>query len=335
MPLFPVIDIESLVQENDKTRVDVSKSYAAGVPDISLIEVTPSLSVADPIDVTELGYLDWQFEFKIDVTSANNKVDFVEAGAPLVATLDAGEYSLSELATEIATQMTTSGALTYTGAASGDVVTISASGNFSILGVTGANVGGASVLASIGFIEDTALAASATGEQVKQITKTISVRVANETEERTITREIQVISELADKLFSSDDRLRKHESDVMKYLPEGRATFKDVHRRAQTLILAWLDTQGFIDNLGDKITVDAFVDTEEVAEWSTMMTMRLIFESVHNAKDDVFEAKAKKYTELENFYRNRATIKMDLDQDGVADAVAERLDTRSCVVVRR
>lgn len=356
MPLFPVIDIESLVQEEDKTRIDVAKSYASGSAAITAMAVSPSVGVM-PVDVFENGYLDWQYPFEVSVLAAstsNNKLDFAEDGVPFVATLDDGEYTLADLAQEIATQMSAVGTLVYeTSVSAANAITITANGAFQLLGATGDNVDGASVLAAIGVTTDTVAKVTVTGEDIERITKKITLTVGNDEVvtpgdpnalpnpipdvllTKTIIREIEVVSELADKLFSADDRLRKHESDIMKYLSEGRATFKDVHRRVQTLILAWLDTQGFIDNLGRKLTLKRITDIEEAAEWATMMALRLIFESVRTAADDIFALKAKKYEGLEDFYRNRATLKIDLNQDGVADAITERLDIRSCVVVRR
>ncbi len=153
-------------------------------------------------------------------------------------------------------------------------------------------------------------------------------------ETATIERDVQIVSATKDKLFSCDDDLRTHESDILKYVPDGRATFLDVHRRAQKLILDWLDTQGFCDFNGDKFTLDSITKPEEFSEWSTMMALRLIFEGVSNAVDDVFAQKAKRYQKQEDFYRNRAVVRLDLNSDGQTD-VTEKLDIRSCVVVRR
>jgi hypothetical protein len=118
-------------------------------------------------------------------------------------------------------------------------------------------------------------------------------------------------------------------------LTDGRATFKDVHRRAQTLILAWLDTEGYVDYFTDKITLKRIGDISDVTEWATFMALRLIFEGVQNAVKDVFEKKAATYQEREDFYRKRAVIKIDLNQDGKADKWTERVDVRSCRVMRR
>ncbi len=334
MPLFPVIDIESLVQEEDKTRIDVAKSYASGTPEITLLEVKPSKSV-DAIDVTEAGYLDWQYGFTFEIDALNDKIDFSEGGSQLTATLATGDYTLEDLAAEIESKMLAAGALTYEVSVSAtNALVIEAEGDFELLTESGTHAE-LNPLPDLGLSGDQDSASTYTGEEIDRISKKISLTVENDDGSRTITRTIQVVSELADKLFSSDDRLRKHESDIMKYLPEGRATYKDVHRRAQTLILAWLDTNGFIDNRGLKLTLARFTDVEEMTEWSTMMTLRLIFENMKTANDDIFATKSKKYEGLEDFYRNRATIKVDLNRDGSADAIVERLDIRSCLVVRR
>lgn len=344
MPLFPVLDIETLVQEEDKTRINVAGSYASGTTAITVIEVTPSL-LGDAVDVTTDGYLDWQYPFTFEIDDSNKYIDFVEAGTAFAAILTEGEYTLTELVAEIQLQMRAVSTLTYVVSLSDlNEITVAAESEFSLLVTTGDNVA-VSIVSELGFSEDQSGEQTYTGDAVERITKIISLRVENaelvgEGEEaiplsRTITREIQVVSELSDRLFSSDDKLRKHEADIMRYVPEGRATFKDVHRRAQTLILAWLDTEGYIDNRGLKLTLARLTDTEEVTEWATMMALRLIFESIKNAKDDVFSEKAKKYQGLEDFYRNRATIKVDLNRDGTADPIIERLDIRSCSVVRR
>lgn len=160
---------------------------------------------------------------------------------------------------------------------------------------------------------------------------TVSVRL-NGTE--VSTKQIEVISEAEDNLFSSDDQLRKHEHDILKYIPAGRASFKDVHRRAQTLIIAWLNKEGYIDDFGDAYNPSRFVSNIDVAEWSCMMALRLIMESMSNAVDDVFAKKAQSYQKLETFYQNRSVIRLDKNQNGTVEDF-EATDVRTCIVVRR
>lgn len=244
MPLFPVLDLESLVQENDKTRLDGSKSYASGTTPITKLEIQPS---TDEVfyDVTETnGCLDWQFAYPTDEGTPAAGVDFL-------------------------------------------------------------------------------------------VTLRVTTGEGEATETKEVTKPIKVITATTDMLFSTDDRLRKHETDIMRFVPEGRATFKDVHRRAQGLIMAWLDTEGYIDNYFDKLTIARLKDLEEVSEWATMMTLRLIFEGISNAPDDVYRLKARKYEGLEAFYRGRANLKVDVNKDGQLDVINERLDIRTARAVRR
>ena len=42
MPLFPALDIEEKVQENDKTRLNASKSFVSGGTTLALIKIKPS-----------------------------------------------------------------------------------------------------------------------------------------------------------------------------------------------------------------------------------------------------------------------------------------------------
>ena len=59
--IFPVLELESVVQVNDRTRLNAGKTYIS--PDeaaITLIEIQPAASEAF-IDVTSNRYLDWQY----------------------------------------------------------------------------------------------------------------------------------------------------------------------------------------------------------------------------------------------------------------------------------
>ncbi len=49
------------------------------------------------------------------------------------------------------------------------------------------------------------------------------------------------------------------------------------------------------------------------------MTLRLIFEGISNAVDDVFALKAQRYSSEEIRARHRAVIRIDIDGDGTVD----------------
>ncbi len=230
MAIFPNLIVEPVVQVNDRTRLDASKSFVTQDEDaISSIEIRPSSSESF-INVTTDKYLDW-------------------------------EYAASGTET-ITTRI---------------------------------------------------IAGSATGE---------------------IETEIQVITANDDYLYSNDSDLQMQESDIMKWVKDGRNSYKDLHRRAQTLILNHLRKQGYVDVNGDPYTKEAIVDIEEVKQWSTFIVLRIIFDSISNAVDDVFAAKSKYYKGQEVEWRNQAVLRLDTDGDGVVDD-GEQVDIQSGVVVRR
>lgn len=150
----------------------------------------------------------------------------------------------------------------------------------------------------------------------------------------TATAAITAVTEAADKLFSSDAKLKQHQSDIHKFLPEGRSSFRFQHRRAQTLMLDWLAKEGYTDSRGERLTKSALVVTEDVESWATFTCLRLIYEDASNATDDVFAAKAKTYDGLAKAARDRSVLGLDEDGDGVAE-VQEGINTRGATVVRR
>ncbi len=148
---------------------------------------------------------------------------------------------------------------------------------------------------------------------------TVSVQIFDGTTTTTETKVMTVISVEDDNLFSSDYDLLGQEPDIMRFLPNGRNSFLDVHRAAQTKILQWLDHQGYTDSEDAKLTKESVVDVTEVQEWSTYLALRLIFEANSNAVDDIFRKKAEYYEDMELKAKNRAFLRLDYDGDGEVD----------------
>jgi hypothetical protein len=165
--------------------------------------------------------------------------------------------------------------------------------------------------------------------------QTITVRVqAGMGASAEIQRSILVLSESQDKLFSFDEDLRLHEPDILKWVVDGRSSFKDVHRRAQYTIIKWLDKEGYVDVYAKPFTKDAIINIEEVRQWSTFVALRLIFEGISNAIDDVFSVKAKQYKGKEVEWRKRALLRLDIDGDGKVEDY-EGIDPAYGFVARR
>ncbi len=167
-------------------------------------------------------------------------------------------------------------------------------------------------------------------------TKTASCRVTVGTgmgaTTTTKTFTLSVVDATDDMLFSDDKMLVGLEHDIMKYVPQGRSSFLNVHRKAQKLILAWLDENGHWDQNGDRLTAAAIVDLEEVKHWSAALTMQLIFQSVSNDPNDIFSVKAKQYESMAVSHRNRSILRLDVTGDGtIGDGEGKRLSTLDLV----
>jgi hypothetical protein len=321
--------------------LNAAKSFVSDGAAITLVRIKPSKSEAFQTVTTDK-FLDWQYTNTVDVDATNNKLDFsivsVSAGAPLVATLTTGNYTLLALTAELVAKMD----LAIMGAGGGAFITVEVSGDKFILGSSsamtlaiesGANAA-VSIYPHIGFTgEDLTGLVEYTGALVETVEKVISLEVTSGSA-TTITRAIAILSEARDMLYSTDARLAVHEPDILQYVFQGRATFKNVHRRAQELVLAWLDKEGFVDVYDNKYTKASLVLTEELQEWGTFLALRLIYEGISNAIDDVFDRKAKKYKGMEVEHRARAVLRLDVDGDGES-AIGEQIDIRSGIVVRR
>lgn len=326
--IFANLEIEQKIQLSDKTRLSAAKSFITVDNDaLTSILIKPgddetSIEVfnSDP----EQMFLDWEFvAWKIDIDATNNKIDFNEGGADLVATLSSGTYSLSSLLTETVLKLTAAGANTYTfDVDPNDKVTINSTGSFIFLPIGGENKA-VSILPTLGFLEDAGSASSVTGKRVEYLTRRVTV-IASDGEDAAETKKtIKVYSIDGDKLFSNDADLRLHEADILKYVPPGRNTFMDVHRRSQDMIMQWLDKEGYVDVYDEKFTKAAIVDIEEVRQWSTFITLRLISEGIRTAADDIWSDKAKSYKGYEVEARNRAVLRLDVDKDGKVDKQEE------------
>ncbi len=327
--LFPNLEIEGEVQINDKTRFNGIKSYVSrGASAIAALTIKPGAdgSAIDCFAADEKDrYLDWEFnEWTCDIVASNKYIDFSEGGTIYEAVLNEDTYTLAELILEIEDQLNSSGALTYMVSVSGDdKITIAANGQFALLPVTGDNAA-ISILKHIGFTVDTSdTRVSMTGKRVEYLHKLITIEVADSAAPTPVTQSfsklIKLFSVDGDKLFSADEDLTAKEPEILNWVTPGRNTFKDVHRRAQKDILADLDEKGYVDVYDKPYTKASVVNVDEVNQWATFMALRMIYEGIHNSKDDVFREKAKIYESQEIKARNRAILRLDVDGDGKVD----------------
>jgi len=146
--------------------------------------------------------------------------------------------------------------------------------------------------------------------------KTVTVRITTDGAPVTSTLDVVCLTEVDDYLFSTDQELKTHETDILKYVPEGYNTFKYVHRESQTQMLESLYRIGITDTQGNKLTKDAVIDVDEVREWSRFLTLQFIFSDLSTMIGDYFSGKEAEYREWALESRQKAIMKLDLNGDG-------------------
>ena len=134
-----------------------------------------------------------------------------------------------------------------------------------------------------------------------------------------LAKDIEVVSEATENLFSSDPELISHEPDIMNYLPEQFCDFRYIHRLAQDRILTIFDERGITDTDGNRMIAADVKDIEECNDWSKFLALQYIFESLSNAVDDVFHEKAMRYRQMVKQASNRALLRLDYDSDGTLE----------------
>ncbi len=150
--------------------------------------------------------------------------------------------------------------------------------------------------------------------------ETITVRLTGSVSSPiTDTKSIVVKTAAEDNLFSSDDDLVQHEDDILNYVREGRSTFLDKHRLAQKVILNELDKNQIWKDDNTRYVASDIVDIQEFAEWSKYLVLRLVYEAISNATDDVFSQKAARYRDEETHAKKRACLRLDSNGDGEID----------------
>lgn len=162
-------------------------------------------------------------------------------------------------------------------------------------------------------------------------TKTITVEITTDGAAHEFTKTLTVVTEATDSLWSSDADLVQHEPDIMNYVPEGKNAFLNIHRLAQTRILAWLDEKKIWDDDNNKLTAAA-VAAADMAEWSKYLTLQYIFEGLSNSMDDIFHEKGLRYRALAETAASRAVLRLDIDGDGSTD---EKINNFTGLLLRR
>ncbi len=105
--------------------------------------------------------------------------------------------------------------------------------------------------------------------------KTITLEITNGTPipvVTTFTKTIEIVTAATDKLLSTDSDLTGLEPDILKWIPQGRNTFLNVHREALKDILEWLDASRIWKTDGSKLSKDDLSVSDDLKQLSIYTT---------------------------------------------------------------
>ncbi len=322
--VFAVLEIEKAVQVGDQTRLNGYKSFSAkNSPAIAIAQITPGTgaSAVNIFDAKpENRYLDWIFtDWKFDIDSTNSAIDFSIGDSIFTANLTTGSYDEAALIAEIETQLDGAG-LTGVGVEidADKKIKISADVSFKLLPETGITRN-SQLLKHIGFQYDTNDSDTQTGEPMEYGLRKLTLEVAGAgaNPQNDVIKYLKVYSEFGDRLFCTDEDLRIHESDILRYVEAGRATFKNVIRKSQELIIEYFSAKGDVDIDGNPLTKWSFPITNNLRDWSVFMSLKLIMDDISKSPSDTYFQAARIYEGMEAVARQKF-VATDYRKDGNA-----------------
>lgn len=146
--------------------------------------------------------------------------------------------------------------------------------------------------------------------------KVITLQITTDGLPTVLTKTVTALTEADDKLFSTDQDLVALEHNITKYVPEGRSTFKYLHREAQKQILEWLYINGYRLNTNERLTKEHVLDIEEVRFWSKFKVLSLLYRDLSTTPNDVHDVKSREYQNKEHVWRQSVGMKFDFNGDG-------------------
>jgi len=152
--------------------------------------------------------------------------------------------------------------------------------------------------------------------------KVVSLRITIGLSVVTVTKNVTAVTEATDNLFSTDQLLKEQQSDIFRLLPDGKASFKYKHRAAQNFILDWLWNNGFYKSVGngaEPFLKTDIVDIDFISDWSTYVTLRMLYEENQSQGGDIFRQKAGDFLNKEERAREKCLLKIDTNGNGTLE----------------
>jgi hypothetical protein len=152
---------------------------------------------------------------------------------------------------------------------------------------------------------------------------------------KAIEQDIVAITEAEDNLFSTDQMLYAYESELRVHLPDGRNSWKYIHRKAQEEILDYLYRNGKLNSDGSAITKAQLTADSKLDKWSTFEAMVLIYQDLKTSNSAAFTEKLEDYSAKKFDARKRYVIRFDSDQDGDIDEEDDKIITTRTAFLSR
>lgn len=164
--------------------------------------------------------------------------------------------------------------------------------------------------------------------------KAATIRITTDSTPTSYAAGITAISVDDDNLFSADTDLVDYEDDILNYIRSGRNSFLDKHRAAQRIILNDLDSNKYWKEDGSRYEAADIVDIQEFKQWSIFLTLKIIFRTLSNAKDDIFDTKSHTYNGRATSAKKRATFRLDFDGDGEISEDTEKISNQVTYLIK-
>ncbi len=166
-------------------------------------------------------------------------------------------------------------------------------------------------------------------------TKTIEVEATDGVTTISQTFDIEIISESDDNLYSNDSQIFTIESELRRYLPDGRNSFKNIHREAQARIINFLDRKRIWSENGEPYSKNQLNLFDELSKWSLYETLFIIYTDLFISVGDKFAEKVNQYKELRNYERERASVRIDKDGNGTFEPEKDIQELKSFRLIKR
>lgn len=165
--------------------------------------------------------------------------------------------------------------------------------------------------------------------------KIISVQATDGTNTVDKSFTIESITPGLDNLYSKDSEIFSIETELRRYISDGRNSYINMHREAQSRILAYLDRKRIWDKDGNPLTKDQLNLTKSLQQWSLYEAIYMIYSDLVISIGDKFITKANDYKSLRNYERDRGGIRIDMNNDGKIEASSEIQDLKTVHMVIR